>query len=168
MDLDLAKLAKDKRVWLAGAGAVALGLFAYVRRSKSGAGTAPSPSGAPTYAGVQGGVDTTGTDIAAFLGQYNSAVQGQLTDFGQQLTGIADAVKNIPPANQPSSPSSGAPTTFGVSENRSDISAITRWLNDRGWNGTWYQLWNANQGVWSNNTTHAFAPVGTTLKVPTL
>jgi hypothetical protein len=87
VDPDLAKLAKDKRVWLAAAGAAALGLFVYARRAKAGAGDGPSPQGAPTYSGatMQGGGDTTGTDIASYLGSWGASQNAAFQQFLSQL-----------------------------------------------------------------------------------
>jgi hypothetical protein len=87
VDPDLAKLAKDKRVWLAGAGALALGLFTYARRAKTGGsgGDAPSSTGAPGHSGIQGGADTTGTDISSFLGSWGAQQNAAFQQFLSQL-----------------------------------------------------------------------------------
>src|SRR4051812_32724245 len=98
MDLDLQTLAKDKRVWAAAGVAAAVGLVVLVKnRGRNAAtgsgnavtGTASGPSG--SY--VQGTGDTTGTDIASYLGGYQQSLQGQLTQYQQQLT---DALATLP------------------------------------------------------------------------
>jgi hypothetical protein len=95
MDTDVQALLKDKRLWI-GAGVVGIvGVFALLRKKPStsagGAttGTASGPSG--TY--TQGAADTTGTDIASYLGNYQQSLQGQLTQYQQQLT---DTLATLP------------------------------------------------------------------------
>lgn len=46
------------------------------------------------------------------------------------------------------------------------VSDITRWLRDRGYHGQWYDVWMANQGVWTDDTVNAHAPEGTMLHIP--
>lgn len=82
---------KDKKLWLGVGVAAAIGLAVFLKKGGSTGGASPGPGGAtgtsnPSTAGwYQGGADTTGTDIASFLSSYSSALQGQQTEFQQQI-----------------------------------------------------------------------------------
>lgn len=109
--MDLQGLLRDKRVlYVAGIGG-AVGLYALWQRKKSG-GTGPaSAAGANTasgYTGVGGTFDSTGTDVAAYLGQFSGQVQNQLDAWTNTLTGALSGMTpptptGAPPAN-PSPP----------------------------------------------------------------
>jgi hypothetical protein len=117
---DLKKLVKDKR-FLAAAGVVGVvGLVVFMRRGGSGsaaAGDTPGIGGGQVPVGsagyVQGGANTTGTDIAGWLSSYgaaqSAAQQQQLTDFGTQLRSSIDALRDTLPGT-------GTPLTFMASE----------------------------------------------------
>jgi hypothetical protein len=84
MDMDLKALAKNKKAWAGVGGAAGLGLFVYYRRKKSGAAGAPGTStaamtGATAPGGAGATADTTGYDLASFLGNYSQSLQDQLT-----------------------------------------------------------------------------------------
>lgn len=81
---------KDKKLWIGAAVAGGLGLVVFLKRGGStqgsvgpGGATGATPVGGAGY--VQGGADTTGTDIASFLSSYSSALQGQQAEFQGQV-----------------------------------------------------------------------------------
>lgn len=99
---DLKKLAHNRKAVAGAIGAAALGAFVYLRNRKAGtsatdSGTA-SAAGTGSVAGMGGGVDTTGTDIASWLGQYGGSLQNQLDAYQQQLT---SALAGIPVPSTP-------------------------------------------------------------------
>jgi hypothetical protein len=82
--VDWKKLVKDKRVWIAGGVAGALGLAVFLRRGSAtgGQGDAATPGTAAPPAGYyQGSGNTSGTDIAAFLSSWAQSNQAQQKDF---------------------------------------------------------------------------------------
>lgn len=113
MNPDLQKLLKDRRFQVAAAGVVGIGgAVFYARRKASSNPTQATtiPVGSSGY--VQGGADTTGTDIASYLSQYGAQQQAALNDWAQQWSGnlqdTLDALKNgqtggqtTPPAQNP-------------------------------------------------------------------
>lgn len=95
---DVRALLKDKRVQLAAAGVAAVGLVVLVVKRRSGAdpGDATAAAGAAGTRGyVQGGADTTGTDIASFLSNWGQLQDQRMQEYLRQL-----------PANTPA-PGSG-------------------------------------------------------------
>lgn len=86
--MDWKQLAKDKRVW-AGAGIVAaIAAVMAIRGRGTGSGAAPVGSGANPagYYAAAGAVDTTGTDLSSFLGNWGEAQQQAQAQFLQNLT----------------------------------------------------------------------------------
>lgn len=114
-DVNWKELLKDKRLWIGGGVAAALGLVVYVRRGAGGSGT---PSGADAATGtpvgsagyVQGGADTTGTDIASFLSSYQNSLTGQLGEFSGNLNDTLKAIQEGAAGGQ-TTPSVGANPT---------------------------------------------------------
>jgi len=101
--VDLRGLLHNRWVWIGGAAAAGLGLAVYVRaRGKAGApaaATAGTTQGSPAYAsGSVGGFDSTGTDVAAWLGNYSGNLQHQLDAYQQQLTDSITALHAVPTA----------------------------------------------------------------------
>lgn len=95
-DLDLKKLGKNKLA-LAGVGvAAAFGLFVLLRRGHAGgdggdvAGEGTSASAAYT----PGLFDSTGTDLAATLGEFQRSQQVALDQYAAQLNNTLDAINN--------------------------------------------------------------------------
>lgn len=72
----------------------ALGLFVFLRRRGSG-GTGSSASTATSGTGSAGGVgtfDSTGTDIASFLGDYSQRLDDQLGGYIRDLKSTQDSL----------------------------------------------------------------------------
>jgi hypothetical protein len=81
--LDLKAMLRDKRL-LAGVGvAGALGLYVLYRR-KAGGGSSSTTSGTAGAGGAVGYPNTSGTDIASWLGNYSQSLQSQLDAFSAQ------------------------------------------------------------------------------------
>src|SRR3954463_8384431 len=102
MQNDMAKLLKDKRLWVGGAVAAAIGLVVFVKRGAGAStmdavtgGTASGPGG--TY--VQGAGDTTGTDIAGYLGNYQQSLSDMLAGWGGSLNDTLKAIQDGAGAN---------------------------------------------------------------------
>lgn len=94
MPMDLKAMLKDKKFQVGAAVAAAAGGYVlYKKRGAAGSsGTSVStPQASPTGAGS---LDTTGTDIAGWLGNYSNNLQNQLVGFQQQQTGTLEAIQN--------------------------------------------------------------------------
>ncbi len=81
---------KDKKLWIGAAVAGGLGLVVFLKRGGStqgsvgpGGATGATPVGSAGY--VQGGADTTGTDVASFLSSYSTALQQQQAEYQGQI-----------------------------------------------------------------------------------
>jgi hypothetical protein len=116
--VDWQGLLHNRWVWIGGAGAAGLGALAYVRRKKAGGagGGAAATVGAqatPAYAGGVGGFDSTGTDVAAWLGNYSGNLQHQLDAYQQQLT---DTLAGMPTGatGTGAGPSAGGSSMFAA------------------------------------------------------
>lgn len=152
MALDLQAMLKDKRLLLGMGGAAALGAFVLYRR-KAATGTTSTTgaaSGGTTYAGT-GQLDTTGTDVASWLGNYSASLAGQnaeqrqliadqLKAFGDTLAGSTSAAQTL---------SNFAPVREGTS--LTDVAARQGLTVDqlKALNGTginWPTVTNANSG----------------------
>lgn len=83
---------------LAGVGvAAAAGLYVLYKRRGGGGSGGGMAQEAPGYAG--GGVgsfDSTGTDVAAWLGQYSASLQAQLDEYKREVTDALEAMKKVP------------------------------------------------------------------------
>ncbi|HET6215350.1 MAG TPA: hypothetical protein VFE14_20965 [Micromonosporaceae bacterium] len=90
------ELLRDRRLLWGVAAAGGLGLVVFLRRR--GGTTASSALGdakAPGATGSSGGIatfDSTGTDVASWLGNYSGALQQQLDDYGKTLTDSLAAI----------------------------------------------------------------------------
>lgn len=130
--MDWQALLKDKRVWAGAAGAAGLGLVAYIRKLKTTPATGQNSSGgtAATTAASSGtgNADTTGTDIASFLSNYSGSLQGQLNDYGKQLTDTLSALQTggitTPTAG------TGTPPTSPIYATVLPGWHIDQWIND--------------------------------------
>jgi len=131
--VDWQGLLHNRWVWIGGAAAGGLGLAVYLRR-KNAAGGASQGAGAqasPAYsAGSVGGFDSTGTDVAAWLGNYSGNLQTQLNQYQQQLTDSLAALQNAPttPAGTgtPTAGPSTGPAPGGITPN------AARFINSNG------------------------------------
>jgi hypothetical protein len=104
VDTDVKSLLKDKRLWAGAVVAAAVGVVVFLNRANDATGdavggTATGPKG--SY--VQGTADTTGTDIAAYLGAYQQSNTDLLNAWGQNLTDTIKALENTTP-NSPLNP----------------------------------------------------------------
>ena len=84
---------------LAGAGVAGVaGIVVYLRRKAAGGSTSSSTGAqsSPAYSGGVGGFDSTGTDVAAQLGQYQANTQNILDQYQQQLTGALAGLSQVP------------------------------------------------------------------------
>lgn len=98
--MDLQALIHDRRFQVAAAGVAAVGGFVWYQRRKSGGGAAAGTPSAPTAAGYQQGgtLDTSGTDIANWLGQYSGSLQNQLDAYAQSLSDAEAHLGAMPPS----------------------------------------------------------------------
>lgn len=98
--MDWQALLKDKKLWIGVAGAAALGLLVYSRRTKT---STPGTTPAGTTANNGGAVaDTTGTDLASFLGNFSASLQQQIAalNAGNQTQAGTTTPTTLPtPAN---------------------------------------------------------------------
>ncbi len=86
----------------AGLGAVVLLRRTMATRSvPSGTAGDGRSSGGSVAGGYLGRVDTTGTDVASWLGNYSGSLQTQLDQYQQQLTDSLTALRNAPPTTGP-------------------------------------------------------------------
>lgn len=97
MGLNLRAMFKDKRLLIPVGAAGLLGLVVLVKRGGLGAGGSSSSGGsdaATTSAGLgtagssyggTGVYDSTGNDVASWLGNYSESLQNQLDQYGAQL-----------------------------------------------------------------------------------
>jgi len=98
--MDWRELLHNRWVWAGVAGAAGLGGIVWWRRR----GTTPAGGGAaetPAYAsGAVGSFDSTGTDVAGWLGRYSGSLDNQFREFQrsveQQLAALQ--VGDAPPA----------------------------------------------------------------------
>lgn len=109
MPLDLQGLLHNKPFLYGAAGVAAVGGYVLYQRSKTGA---TGSAGGSTATGVSGsvgspaGIDTTGTDVANWLGQYDQNVQQEFQQLTDALTALQNAPVDTggtgaPPASQP-------------------------------------------------------------------
>lgn len=88
MPYDLKALARNKTFLLGAAGAAGLGGIVWYQRRKNPASTGGS-GGNSTSSGYPpaalGTYDSTGNDVANWLGNYSASLQQQMTDFLNQL-----------------------------------------------------------------------------------
>jgi len=93
---DIKALVKDKRFLAAAGVVVVVGLVALLRKrgegGAGGIGGGTVPVGSSGY--VQGGADTTGTDVASFLSQYSAAQLAYMDQWGKALQSTLDSIKN--------------------------------------------------------------------------
>jgi LysM repeat protein len=107
----LRQLAHNKPVMYGAVAAAALGGFVLWRRKKS-TGSASSDAGAAAAGGTYLGtptMDTTGTDVANWLSNYDQNVAAELQGFSNQLSDTLKALQNTPTGQQ-----GGAPPATGA------------------------------------------------------
>lgn len=124
--MDWQTLLHDKRFLYAGGvvAAIGAGVF-YARRSKTSSSsttTTPAATTTGSSTGSLGQFDSTGTDVANWLGNQSGALQNQLDQFAQEQkdtnASLIDAIKHLntptpaptpAPAPSPSNPAPAAP-----------------------------------------------------------
>jgi LysM repeat protein len=91
--MDWQQLLHDKRFLYAGGVVAAVGAYAlYQRKKTTGSSAASTPATTCTiYTGA--GLDTTGTDVASWLGSQSGQFQDILTQFQKQLTDTLTALQ---------------------------------------------------------------------------
>ena len=103
------ELLHNRWVWLGGAGAAGLGAITWWRRRGTGGtgGALGAASGSPAYtaAGAVGGFDSTGTDVAHWLGDYSKNLDQQFNEFKGS---VEEKLATIPAAT--AATGTGAPT----------------------------------------------------------
>lgn len=102
MDAQVSQLLHDKRFWVAGGLAAAIGLGVWWQRRHANSSAAASGQMVAGGAGGVGSFDSTGSDIAAALGDQTGQVQDVLQQFLNQLQGTLAGAGQIPPAHTPS------------------------------------------------------------------
>lgn len=138
--VDLKALAHNKKFQVAAGGVAVAGGVVWYMRSKSGSTPGANTSGNPTVpvgstGYVQGGSDTTGTDIASFLSNYSQSLTAQQNDWAQQwsgnLTDTLQAIKDAAAGGTLTPPVTSTPTPPG-STNRDPVYATVKkgWLVD--------------------------------------
>lgn len=76
------ELLRNRWVWVGAAGAAGLGAITLLRRRSAGGGSAGAgASESPAYSGGVGGFDSTGTDVAHWLGDYSANLDSQFNEF---------------------------------------------------------------------------------------
>ena len=130
--MDVRALLHNK--WALGGVAVAAaaGGVVYLRKKSTG-GSSSSSTGAqasPAYAGGVGGFDSTGTDVAAQLGQYQANTQVQLDQYQKQLSDALAGLAQVPAGTTgtgtgPATAAAGAPgpkyVSIGTGSNEYDF-----------------------------------------------
>ena len=159
--MDLKALAKDKRVQVAVLGGALAGVVVFIKRKGAGASdTSPGTvvAGAmPSAAGV----NTTGDDVAAWLGDYSSSLQNQLNDYQNQLSDALSTLQTMSPSSTPTD----TPTSITTPEPKTkyqDVVAgwsVDQWIHDLqkgfGWQGgnvnaSWDLIYQLNPQIANN------------------
>src|SRR5688572_12267007 len=156
MAIDVKKLLRDKRVWVGVGVAGLIGVVVLVQR-KEGAAGSPQPGGAaPGTSGgyTQGMGDTTGTDIAGYLGQWGQAQMDAQTAF---LTSVRDALAGGADGGQ-TSPSGSQPALYYLGPSGATGSPIWGLKKDGQWCQTGSQ---AQANTWASE----YMPTGNALNV---
>lgn len=88
------------------------GYVLYKRKATTGSTSSTSTTAGTTTAGT-GTLDTTGTDVANWMSNYDQNVSTELQQYLNQLNGAIDNLKNIPPQGTPS-PTPSNPSTLPI------------------------------------------------------
>ena len=104
--------------------AAAAGLVVFLRKRAAG-GSSSTSTGAqssPAYSGGVGGFDSTGTDVAAQLGQYQANTQVILDQYQKQLTDALSGLAQVP-AGTTGTGTGPRTVSIGVGSNLYDFAA---------------------------------------------
>jgi hypothetical protein len=86
--------------WFLGAGAAVTGVGGYVlwqrKKTTGSSSTAADVSGTGTGTGTGSTFDSSGTDLAAALGNFEQAYGNQMDDYQKSLQDILDQLKKVP------------------------------------------------------------------------
>lgn len=98
MRFDVKALLHNKYALAGLAAAAGLGGYVLYSRRKGGSSSTGTSDTTTTAAGTNGTptLDTTGTDIASWLGQYSGSLQNQLDEYQRNLTDALAGLKNMP------------------------------------------------------------------------
>lgn len=96
--MNLKQLMADKRVQVGGlAAAAGVGALALYRRKQTTGSTTSSPAVSVAPSGATGArYDSTGTDVANWLGNYSGGLQTQLDAYNKQLQDALSGLKKVP------------------------------------------------------------------------
>lgn len=138
--------------WALGGLGVAGAAGAYTLYKRKAAGTKPTTTGtaqaSPGYSGSVGGFDSTGTDVAHWLGSYSGNLQNQLDAYSGSLSSAVTALQaigaNLPaggtgaPAPTPAPPPAPtpAPTPPSPAPSRSFVTVAKYTTRNAPWNST--------------------------------
>ncbi len=98
--MDVKQLFQDKRV-VYGAVGVGAGAGLYVLYKKRQAGASGSSTTSTGTVASPASVDTSGQDIAQWLGQYGQNLQSELDAYQSQLTSTLTQLQGLQPVNPP-------------------------------------------------------------------
>lgn len=185
----------DRRFQIGAAVAVALGAFTLYQRKKSTGSTdsdqaAVISPGSASYPGTAT-YDSTATDVAAWLGDYSGALQGQLNDYQSQLADAIAALGQLQsqtPLPTPEQPTETETETPAAGTTTSKTYVLPKSMTARevaqaiygsgaasAWNGAGGRLYWSNEGVIvgsardlgaTGNYYDAQLPAGLTLQLP--
>jgi hypothetical protein len=166
--MNLKNLMKDRRFQFAAVGVVGVaGAVWYLRRNPStNAVGATAAAGAQASRGyVQGGADTTGTDIASFLGSWGA-------QQNQALQAYIDSIKNT--GSPAGTGVGGQPNGYGTNpltwaqtyQQGLAGKYVEAYVKDRGYTGSWADIAAANKGTVSADP-NAVIPYGVQFIIPT-
>jgi len=134
--MDVKELLKDKKFQIAAAGTALVGAVVLVMKKKSGSGdadAAAATTGARVVPGgyVQGSADTTGTDLAGYLGNAFANQNAALNDTLTQFSGnISDLLKNLPGADDGSGDDNGNTSTGPKYQDVLPGWSVDQWILD--------------------------------------
>lgn len=179
---DFKALLHNKKFQIAAGGVAVVGGVVFYMRSKSGSNSGPNEAASATPAGssgyVQGGADTTGTDIASFLSNYSQSLTAQQNDWAQQwsgnLTDTLQAIKDAAAGGPLTPPVTTTPTPTQVPVYATVKAgwSVDQWIRDlqagKGGYGpgnyTWDAIYGLDHGINNVINWHGGAGTGNTFK----
>lgn len=110
--MDWRGLLRNRTMLYGVAAAALLGAVVLVRRKQTtgSSSSSPAPDSRGGGIGMPGMVDTTGTDVATWLGNYSQGLQTQLDDYQRGLTDAIEGLRQIPPPAPTPAPGGGFTT----------------------------------------------------------
>jgi len=113
---DFKDLARDPRFQVAAVAVAAVGGYVLYKRKKTTGSTSVGTSDTTTTAAGYNGaatLNTSGTDIANWLGQYSGSLQNQLDAYQQSLSDAITNLQAISPAGGTPAPGTGGTVSIG-------------------------------------------------------